>query len=203
MFPSTIAEITFGEGVTRIPECFLGGNSVITSIVIPEGVTEIGKWAFRNATALTSITLPDSLESFGAYADNAMTFMGTKITNIVIPDKVEVLPTTMFALCTELESITFGSGLKQMNSLTIDGDSLSSLTEIIFKSETPPVIATNAFTGTGSNLQIKVPAAAVDAYKAAENWTAYADRIVANTEAAATSAAMPEALPAPSSKDEL
>lgn len=203
LFPATIAEVEFGVGVTKIPNSFMESNTSLTSIVIPEGVTEIGKYAFRNATALASISLPDSLESFGAYADNAMTFMGTKITNIVIPDKVEVLPTTMFALCTELESITFGSGLKQMNSLTIDGDSLSSLTEIIFKSETPPVIATNAFTGTGSNLQIKVPAAAVDAYKAAENWTAYADRIVANTEAAATSAAMPEALPAPSSKDEL
>ena len=203
IFATTISEVEFGDGVKRIPENFMAGNTSLTSIVIPDGVTEIGKLAFRNATALASITLPDSLESFGAYADNAMTFMGTKITSIVIPDKVEVLPTTMFALCTELESITFGSGLKQMNSLTIDGDSLSSLTEIIFKSETPPVIATNAFTGTGSNLQIKVPAAAVDAYKAAENWTAYADRIVANTEAAATSAAMPEALPAPSSKDEL
>lgn len=202
MFPSTIAEISFGEGVTRIPECFLGGNSVITSIVIPEGVTEIGQWAFRNATALTSITLPDSLESFGAYADNAMTFMGTKITNIVIPDKVTEMPRNMFAKCNELVSITYGSGITQAN--YVASAALPKLAEIIFTSATPPTISTDFLEDqTLANLQIKVPAAAVDAYKAAENWTAYADRIVANTEAAATSAAMPEALPAPSSKDEL
>lgn len=202
MFPSTIAEISFGEGVTRIPECFLGGNSVITSIVIPEGVTEIGKWAFRNATALTSITLPDSLESFGAYADNAMTFMGTKITNIVIPDKVTEMPRNMFALCNELVSITYGSGITQAN--YVASAALPKLAEIIFTSATPPTISTDFLEEqTLANLQIKVPAAAVDAYKAAENWTAYADRIVANTETAAASAAMPEALPAPSSKDEL
>ena len=202
MFPSTIAEITFGEGVTRIPECFLGGNSVITSIVIPEGVTEIGKYAFRNATALASISLPDSLESFGAYADNAMTFMGTKITNIVIPDKVTEMPRNMFALCNELVSITYGSGITQAN--YVASAALPKLAEIIFTSTTPPTISADFLEDqTLANLQIKVPAAAVDAYKAAENWTAYADRIVANTEAAATSAAMPEALPAPSSKDEL
>lgn len=202
MFPSTIAEISFGEGVTRIPECFLGGNSVITSIVIPEGVTEIGQWAFRNATALASITLPDSLESFGAYADNAMTFMGTKITSIVIPDKVTEMPRNMFARCNELVSITYGSGITQAN--YVASAALPKLAEIIFTSTMPPTISADFLEEqTLANLQIKVPAAAVDAYKAAENWTAYADRIVANTETAAASAAMPEALPAPSSKDEL
>ena len=95
IFAATISEVEFGTGVKRIPESFMAGNTSLTSIVIPEGVTEIGKWAFRNATALASISLPDSLESFGAYADNAMTFMGTKITSIVIPDKVTEMPRNM------------------------------------------------------------------------------------------------------------
>lgn len=202
IFAATISEIEFGDGVKRIPENFMAGNTSLTSIVIPEGVTEIGQWAFRNATALASITLPDSLESFGAYADNAMTFMGTKITSIVIPDKVTEMPRNMFARCNELVSITYGSGITQAN--YVASAALPKLAEIIFTSATPPTISTDFLEDqTLANLQIKVPAAAVDAYKAAENWTAYADRIVANTEAAATSAAMPEALPAPSSKDEL
>lgn len=202
IFAATISEIEFGDGVKRIPENFMAGNTSLTSIVIPEGVTEIGQWAFRNATALASITLPDSLESFGAYADNAMTFMGTKITNIVIPDKVTEMPRNMFARCNELVSITYGSGITQAN--YVASAALPKLAEIIFTSATPPTISADFLEDqTLANLQIKVPAAAVDAYKAAENWTAYADRIVANTEAAAPSVAMPEALPAPSSKDEL
>ena len=202
LFPATIAEVEFGAGVTKIPNSFMESNTSLTSIVIPEGVTEIGKWAFRNATALASITLPDSLESLGAYTDNALTFMGTKITSIVIPDKVTEMPRNMFAKCNELVSITYGSGITQAN--YVASAALPKLAEIIFTSATPPTISTDFLEDqTLANLQIKVPAAAVDAYKAAENWTAYADRIVANTEAAATSAAMPEALPAPSSKDEL
>ena len=202
IFAATISEVEFGTGVKRIPESFMAGNTSLTSIVIPEGVTEIGKYAFRNATALASISLPDSLESLGAYTDNGMTFMGTKITSIVIPDKVTEMPRNMFALCNELVSITYGSGITQAN--YVASAALPKLAEIIFTSATPPTISTDFLEDqTLANLQIKVPAAAVDAYKAAENWTAYADRIVANTEAAATSVAMPEALPAPSSKDEL
>lgn len=201
IFAATISEIEFGDGVKRIPENFMAGNTSLTSIVIPEGVTEIGKYAFRNATALASITLPDSLESLGAYTDNALTFMGTKITSIVIPDKVTEMPRNMFARCNELVSITYGSGITQAN--YVASAALPKLAEIIFTSATPPTISADFLEDqTLANLQIKVPAAAVDAYKAAENWTAYADRIVANTEAAA-SVAMPEALPAPSSKDEL
>ncbi len=202
IFATTISEVEFGDGVKRIPENFMAGNTSLTSIVIPDGVTEIGKLAFRNATALASITLPDSLESLGAYTDNALTFMGTKITSIVIPDKVTEMPRNMFAKCNELVSITYGSGITQAN--YVASAALPKLAEIIFTSTTPPTISADFLEEqTLANLQIKVPAAAVDAYKAAENWTAYADRIVANTEAAATSAAMPEALPAPSSKDEL
>ena len=202
IFAATISEVEFGTGVKRIPESFMAGNTSLTSIVIPEGVTEIGKYAFRNATALASISLPDSLESLGAYTDNGLTFMGTKITSIVIPDKVTEMPRNMFALCNELVSITYGSGITQAN--YVASAALPKLAEIIFTSATPPTISTDFLEDqTLANLQIKVPAAAVDAYKAAENWTAYADRIVANTEAAATSVAMPEALPAPSSKDEL
>ena len=202
IFATTISEVEFGDGVKRIPENFMAGNTSLTSIVIPDGVTEIGKLAFRNATALASITLPDSLESLGAYTDNALTFMGTKITSIVIPDKVTEMPRNMFALCNELVSITYGSGITQAN--YVAGAALPKLAEIIFTSATPPTISADFLEAqTLANLQIKVPAAAVDAYKAAENWSAYANYIVANTEAAATSAAMPEALPAPSSKDEL
>ena len=202
LFPATIAEVEFGAGVTKIPNSFMESNTSLTSIVIPEGVTEIGLYAFRMASALVEVSLPSTLESFGNATDNAQTFMGTKITSIVIPDKVTEMPRNMFALCNELVSITYGSGITQAN--YVASAALPKLAEIIFTSATPPTISTDFLEDqTLANLQIKVPAAAVDAYKAAENWAAYADRIVANTEAAATSAAMPEALPAPSSKDEL
>lgn len=178
-FPATIAEIEFGEGITRILEYFMNENTLIKSIAIPEGVTEIGRGAFRFASALESVTLPSTLESFGNYADNALTFARTKIKSIVIPDKVTVIPKNMFTDCLELTSITFGSGVTQVNMLA--SRPLSALQEIVFKSETPPTVADGFLTLT-EGIQIKVPATAVETYKAAAGWSAYASCIVANTE---------------------
>ena len=204
LFPATIAEVEFGAGVTKIPNSFMESNTSLTSIVIPEGVTEIGLYAFRMASALVEVSLPSTLESFGNATDNAQTFMGTKIKNLIIPDKVTELPIYLIDMCDNLESITIGKGVTNIGQLIYKGDANDKLAEIIISCETPPAIAADCFTfNTTLSVQIKVPAAAVDAYKAAENWSAYANYIVANTEAAATSAAMPEALPAPSSKDEL
>ena len=204
LFPATIAEVEFGVGVTKIPNSFMESNTSLTSIVIPEGVTEIGLYAFRMASALVEVSLPSTLESFGNATDNAQTFMGTKIKNLIIPDKVTELPIYLIDMCDNLESITIGKGVTSIGQLIYKGDANDKLAEIIISCETPPAIAADCFTfNTTLSVQIKVPAAAVDAYKAAENWSAYANYIVANTEAAATSAAMPEALPAPSSKDEL
>lgn len=204
LFPATIAEVEFGVGVTKIPNSFMESNTSLTSIVIPEGVTEIGLYAFRMASALVEVSLPSTLESFGNATDNAQTFMGTKIKNLIIPDKVTELPIYLIDMCDNLESITIGKGVTSIGQLIYKGDANDKLAEIIISCETPPAIAADCFTfNTTLSVQIKVPAAAVDAYKAAENWSAYANYIVANTEAAAPSVAMPEALPAPSSKDEL
>jgi len=178
-FPATIAEIEFGEGITRILEYFMNENTLIKSVAIPEGVTEIGIGAFRFASALESVTLPSTLESFGNYANNALTFARTKIKSIVIPDKVTVIPKNMFTDCLELTSITFGSGVTQVNMLA--SRPLSALQEIVFKSETPPTVADGFLTLT-EGIQIKVPATAVETYKAAAGWSAYASCIVANTE---------------------
>ena len=48
---------------------------------------------------------------------------------------------------------------------------------ITFLSQPPPVIREEVFDAMYDELVIYVPADAVDAYKNAENWTAYADRI--------------------------
>ena len=54
----------------------------------------------------------------------------------------------------------------------------SSLLEVYCKPTTPPAVDVNLFINTPPSLQIYVPTASVDAYKAAANWSDYADKIV-------------------------
>lgn len=69
------------------------------------------------------------------------------------------------------------------NTVTSIGDgafyNCARLTSVTVESETPPDLDTSVFYGASNSLVIYVPAASVDAYKSASNWSTYADRIQA------------------------
>lgn len=83
-----------------------------------------------------------------------------------------------FAGCANLTSITIPEGVTSIGNSAFN--SCTGLTSIKVLSSTPPEVGTNVFNRTTCSIQ--VPAASVDAYKAAEGWRTYADRIVAITE---------------------
>ena len=58
-------------------------------------------------------------------------------------------------------------------------ENCTGLTSVICQAITPPTLGQNAWFGLGKTIPIYVPAESVDAYKAATNWSTYADRIQA------------------------
>ena len=78
--------------------------------------------------------------------------------------------------CTSLTSITIPSGVTSIGNNTFNG--CTSLTSITVEATTPPTLGLNVFNNT-NNCPIYVPAESVDAYKTANNWSKYADRIKA------------------------
>lgn len=77
-----------------------------------------------------------------------------ELTNIIIPDKVESIETMAFVDCTKLTSIT------------------------IYAVNPPTLAQLNVFTDS-PNIKIYVPQTSLAAYKIAENWINYADKIFA------------------------
>lgn len=63
---SSLANVTFGESVTNIPDGLLAGTAV-SSVAFPEGLTSIGANAFKN-TELEEVEIPASVTSIGASA---------------------------------------------------------------------------------------------------------------------------------------
>ncbi len=118
-------------------------------VTIPDGVVSIGASVFSGFASLTSIKIPDSVTNIG---DSA--FGGCiSLTSITIPDRVTSIGSRAFAECTSLTSITV-------------------------LPSTPPLGGFYMLSGT-NNAPIYVPTGSVDAYKAAEYWSDYADRIYA------------------------
>lgn len=144
----------------------------LTSAVIPEGVLSIRDYAFASCTELTNISLPSGLTSFGKGA-----FEGCKsLTSISIPNLITQIPAFSFRGCSALTSITLPEGIVEIGDQAFNR--CSGLQSFLILATAPPSLGADVLSST-NNCPIYVPAASVDAYKSAEGWSDYADRIFA------------------------
>lgn len=88
----------------------------ITKIEIEEGVTRIGKFAFYNTTSCTEVVFPES--SLQEILNSA--FRNSGLTSVTIPDSVTSLHNNAFAGCTQLASLTIGSGIDSLLGYLLD-----------------------------------------------------------------------------------
>ncbi|MEE1171814.1 MAG: leucine-rich repeat protein [Ruminococcus sp.] len=101
----TIPSSIDGHQVKKIGfYAFLDYGRDIKKITIPYGVTEIGVGAFT-CYGLNEVTIPDSVVLIDTYA-----FNGTPLEKIKIPKSVETIGEQAFWKCSNLESVTIGTG---------------------------------------------------------------------------------------------
>ena len=144
------------------------GCSSLTSVEFPI-VTSINTYAFYGCSSLTSVEFP-ATTSIGDHA-----FYGcSSLTTADFP-AVTTIGGSAFYGCSSLTTIDFPAVT------TISGNAFincSRLTSVILRntSQVATLSSTNAFSGA-PNAIIYVPDALVNDYKAATNWSTYADRI--------------------------
>ena len=170
----SLASITIPSSVTSI-----GGSAFhycysLTSITLPDGVTSIGGNAFYNCYALTSITIPSSVTSINSYAF----YSCYALTSITLPDGVTNIGSSAFQSCYALTSITIPSGVTSIDSYAFSTCYGVKYYDFTALTAVPTLATPNAFTGIAADCEIRVPASLVDEWKAAANWSTYADYIV-------------------------
>ena len=160
--------------------CLIKDNAIIayaeasgTTYTIPDSVTTIGGRAFGGCSSLTSVTIPDSVTTIGVQA-----FAGcSSLTSVTIPDSVTTIGDYAFSVCDSLTSVTIPNSVTTIGNFAFyDCDSLIS---VYCEATTPPTLGGSyVFDYNASGRKIYVPAASVEAYKTAENWSEYAADIV-------------------------
>ena len=202
-----LTSITIPNSVISIGDSAFSNCTGLTSITIPDGVTSIGYYAFYYCTSLTSMNVSSGNTVYHSAgnclietetktliygcknsiipSDGSVTSIGgsafsycTGLTSITIPDSVTSIGDSAFSNCTGLTSVTIGNSVTSIGNSAFYG--CTGLTEIDFSTHTtvPTLNSTTAFNNTPANLVIKVPSTLLDEWKAATNWSTYADKIV-------------------------
>ena len=170
----SLASITMPNSITSIKESTFYSCYSLTSITIPDSVTNIGNSIFNSCYSLASITIPNGITSVGDSAFHNC----RSLASITIPDGITSVGYSIFNSCYSLASITIPNGITSV------GDSaFKNCRGVVFYDFTacttvPTLASTTAFTGIPADCKIRIPAALVNAWKAATNWATYADHIV-------------------------
>lgn len=162
--------LTIPNSVTAISNYLASYADKLIEVTMPDNLESIGIDAFKNALSLTSIRLPGSLKEIGD------SFCGScpAIKDAIVEEGVPYLPFACFS-SSVMTKIILPSTIQSIGERCFSSNTL--LEDVVIKSITPPTIANNIFNNTPKLTNIYVPDESVEAYKAAENWSAYADKI--------------------------
>lgn len=148
-------------------------NTGITGIIAPKLET-IGEGCFYGSKIIGEINFPYLKGELGSES-----FRGTKITKILSLGEVETLKTNFsfgaFASCTVLTEVLLPSTIKDIQKYSFR-DCLK-LEKVVVEATIPPSLGLNVFWETPATMSIYVPDQSLNAYRTADNWSAYADRI--------------------------
>ena len=196
---SDLVTIDVPDGVISIGSDAFQGCSSLESYTLPEELTDFGAGVFSGCIGLTSVITPKYLVPYGMFSGCS------NLSSVVIPEGVDHIASYAFRDCISLPSITLPSTIKSivyeafsgctnLASITIPESvnyvyfdafyGCTGLTSIYVLPLTPPSGGSNMF--YGSSCPIYVPAESVTAYKTAEHWSDYADRIQAISSLSAT-----------------
>ena len=193
---TSLTSVTFPSSLTSISPAAFNGCTGLTGSLDLSNMTSIGQIAFAG-TNFSSITLSESTSvSYRAFiscnnlqniygplasADHKcwITSGGTLkifapkgMSSYTLPSSVTKIDHGVFESTTDLKSLTISAECTLIGAWCFQ---FSSLEKLFVKATTPPTLYQDAFWGT--TFPIYVPDASVDAYKAAANWSDWADRI--------------------------
>ena len=174
VYQNSVQKIELGNGITGIGNQAFRNCRSLASITIPSGVTSIEISAFYYCCPLASITIPDGVTSIG---DSAFSECSS-LASITIPNGVTTIKSSAFANCESLASITIPNGVTSIKTYAFYYCGGIAFYDFSNHTSVPALSSTTAFEEIAADCQIRVPAALVDTWKAATNWSTYASYIV-------------------------
>jgi hypothetical protein len=190
----SLIHVNIPNGPTTMQQSF-GGAVSLSSISLPLSITSFLQGPFFNCYKIKKIIAPNitSISNISAHENcfsldktvysNSITTISEQgfrfnrsLKNPFIPSSLTSINAFAFDDCTDIVDFLFPASLTTISNGAFRN--CSSVLQYTFLSTTPPTLANiNAFTGINAACKIYVPDASVAAYKAATNWSTYANYI--------------------------
>lgn len=123
---------------------------------------------------LVNINIPSTIDGYQVASIGSGAFQNCDfVTELIIPETVSNIENNVFTGCTGLSTLTIPRSVTSIGDGAFSG--CAGLNSLILLTATPPAMGTGALEGTTA--AVSVPAAGVDAYKAAEGWNTYSSSI--------------------------
>jgi len=165
---TNVTSITLGNEVSVIrQEAFTGTR--ITEITIPENITTLWTGSFRNSNRLQTVYF--NATNVTNTGGNGSPFVDSQsLEKIIFGENVRQIPSQVAFQLTSLESITIGSRVNVIGDRAFYG--CIALEEIINNARNPQALRNEMFFhGVNKSFcVVRVPAASVNAYRAANIW---------------------------------
>ena len=172
-YRSSVEKVTFTRCTKIVNYGAFIACANLYSVNFPELIS-IGVWTFQDTRNLSYVFFP-KVVSVGANG-----FLRSGVEEVDLP-KCKTLGSSVFGACKNVKKIKIPVCETIEKSVFSE---CSALEEIFLDGVTAvtKLVNANALTGTPDTLKIIVPDALVEDFKAATNWSAYADRIIGVTE---------------------
>ena len=166
---TALTKVELGSRVESIKDYAFYNCSELTSISLGKSLSGIGKNAFQACKALRDIDMPASVSLIG---DSAF-YDCDALTEVSIGNGVVTIEHYAFSACENLTTVIIPDSVKNIQNGVFN--SCFKLTGIYCKATTPPSFGSYMY--LKETTKIYVPAASVDAYKAASGWSEYSNLI--------------------------
>lgn len=166
----SLQTITIPRSVVSVGSYAISYCWSLRACVLPDSLTTTGVYALAYNYSIRRIMLPDTLTSLGAYFAQTCYMLGS----LTLPEAVTAVPIYMIYTSISLKRVVVASTVTSIATYAFYGS--YSMTELIMLPTSPPTLASvNALTGINGICKIKVPVGSLAAYKAAANWSTYAN----------------------------
>ncbi len=163
----SLTNINLGESVKKIESAaFSGCSSLVIEELNAPNLEELSADSTFGGVKVINIVNLGRVTTIGGFSSHS------ELKSVILNEGLLELGWGAFRYCSSLSSITLPSTITKLNNYCLEG--CWALKSVKCLATTPPELGSEVFTTVTI---IYVPDASVDAYKAKEGWSTYADRI--------------------------